>query len=246
MNVQITRKCQILFFIVFSLFINNNLISQTIRGNNNVVKKEREVSQFSGITISGIFDVYISQGDKEKLIIETDDNIQKYIITDVRKGILNLQLTDNVKRLKILNVYITVKELESLIILGGNNVIVSSALTTDELEVYLGGESNLSLNVLAKKMECDITDAGIANFNGKVDFFDVRISDDAELNAFDLQVDVCKLKASGFSQAKINVINKLDMIVTGDCNVYYKGSPEIHNRVFSGGGFVIKRKLEVE
>jgi hypothetical protein len=246
MNFQIKRRCQILFFIVFSLFINNNLISQTIRGNNNIVKKERDVSQFSGITISGVFDVFISQGDKEELIIETDDNIQQYIITDVRKGILNLQLTGNVKRLKILNVYITVKELKSLIILGGNNVIISSALTADELDIYLGGESNLSLNILAKKMECDITDAGIANFNGKIDVFDVRIADDAELNAFDLQADACKLKASGFSQAKINVINKLDMIVTGDCNVYYKGSPEITNRIFSGSGFIIKRKQEVE
>ncbi|MCK5823497.1 MAG: DUF2807 domain-containing protein [Bacteroidales bacterium] len=222
------------------------MISQTIRGNNNVVTKERDVNGFTGITISGVFDVFISQGDNEELKIETDDNVQQFIITEVRKGILNIQLTGNVKRLKTLNVYVTVKNLNSLIILGGNNVTISSALKTDEIEVYLGGESTLTFNVLAKKMECDITDVGIANFNGKVDVFDVRISDDAQLNAFDLNALSCKLKASGFSQAKINVIDKLDMIATGDCNVYYKGSPEINNRIFSGGGFVIKRKQDVE
>ncbi|RLD64287.1 MAG: hypothetical protein DRJ01_01325 [Bacteroidetes bacterium] len=246
MNCKISNKYQILFFLFISLFFNYNLKSQIIRGNNNVVTKERDVSDFSGVSISGIFDVFISQGDKEELKIETDDNIQQYIITEVRKGILNIQLTGNVKRLKTLNVYVTVKKLNSLIILGGNHVTISSVITTDNIEVYLGGESTLTFNVLAKEMECDITDAGIANFNGKVDVLNIRISDDAELNAFDMNALTCKLKASGFSQAKINVIDKLDMIVTGDCNVYYKGSPEINNRVFSGGGFIIKRNQDVE
>ncbi len=246
MNISTKNKFKVLTFIVIFIFINNNLVSQTIRGNNNIVTKERDVSGFSGITISGVFDVYISQGDKEELKIETDDNIQQYIISDVRKGILNIQITGNIKRLKTLNVYITIKELNSLIILGANNVTVSSAITTDNLEIYLSGESNLTLNVLAKKMECDITDAGIANISGNADFFDIRVADDAELNSFDLQTKICKLKASGYSQVKINVVDKLDMIVTGDGNVYYKGSPEITNRIFSGSGFIIKRKQDVE
>ncbi len=246
MNITIKNRFKILIFFIILTSINNNLVAQTIKGNNDIVTKERDVSGFSGITISGVFDVFISQGEKESLKIETSDNVQKYIITDVRKGILNLQISGNIKRLKTLNVYITIKELNSLIILGSNNVTISSALTTDNLEIYLSGDSNLSLNVAAKKIQCDITDEGTANFSGKVDFFDVRVADDAELNSFDLQTVSCKLKASGFSQVKINVVDKLDMIVTGDCNVYYKGSPEITNRIFSGSGFIIKRKQDVK
>ena len=68
---------------------------RTIKGSGNVVTEERDVSGFDRVALSGFGEVIITQGDKESLTVETDDNLMRYIETKVRGGTLELGFTDD-------------------------------------------------------------------------------------------------------------------------------------------------------
>ena len=53
-----------------------------VRGSGNVVTQERQVSGFDSVALSGVGEVFITQGDKESLTVETDDNLMRYIQTE--------------------------------------------------------------------------------------------------------------------------------------------------------------------
>jgi hypothetical protein len=53
------------------------------RGNGNVIKQERKVSAFNAIEVSGAFDVYLSLGSAQSVIVEADENLMPLIRTAV-------------------------------------------------------------------------------------------------------------------------------------------------------------------
>ncbi len=65
------------------LIIGNLLITacglRTIQGSGDVITESRDVSGFDSVSLTGIGRVIITQGDKESLTIEADDNLLEYI-----------------------------------------------------------------------------------------------------------------------------------------------------------------------
>ena len=57
-----------------------------------------------------------------------------------------------------------------------------------------------------------------------------------------LETKNCNLVATGWSDVRINVTEKFDMLVSGGGNVYYMGNPTIQRKIFAGTGFIVKRK----
>jgi hypothetical protein len=55
-------------------------------GSGNIVTEVRETGSFTGIRVSGGFEVELRHAGNEEVIVEADDNIIKYINTTVRKG----------------------------------------------------------------------------------------------------------------------------------------------------------------
>ena len=55
--------------------------ASTVKGSGNVVTKERDVSGFDKVVVSGLGRVIVTQGDEESLTVETDDNLMQYIET---------------------------------------------------------------------------------------------------------------------------------------------------------------------
>ncbi|HSG68712.1 MAG TPA: DUF2807 domain-containing protein, partial [Bacteroidales bacterium] len=53
------------------------------KGNGKVVKQLRDVKGFNSLEVGGAFTVYLSQGDKESLTIEADENLLDLITTEV-------------------------------------------------------------------------------------------------------------------------------------------------------------------
>ena len=72
------------------------LFSQ-VRGNGNVEKQERNVGDFTGIEVRSGIDLVVNQGDQSKLVIEADENLQEYIITEVESGVLKIYVQKNTR-----------------------------------------------------------------------------------------------------------------------------------------------------
>lgn len=206
--------------------------------------KEREVLPFTGIIASGSFELFLERGDKQKVVIEADENIHNLFISNVRNENLDIQIIGTVKRAKALRVYVTFVELKHLITIGAVDVRTDTLIKAENVEVFASGVSSVKLNVESTNLNAEITDGAYVFLQGKTENLDVRVTDEAELNAFNLETVNCYTKISGYSDAKINVSGDLRLRVTGAGNLYYKGTPNITDRIFSGTGFIIRRKKD--
>ncbi|MEL6194478.1 MAG: DUF2807 domain-containing protein, partial [Bacteroidota bacterium] len=66
------------------IFMLNVAVSQTVRGNGEVVRQNRNIDGFEAVAVGGAFNVYISQGSDYKVTVEADENLLDHISTEVR------------------------------------------------------------------------------------------------------------------------------------------------------------------
>ena len=62
-----------------------------VNGNRNVVTEDRSTKEeFTKIKVSAGLELYISQGSKNQITVEADENFQEIIITEVNNGVLKI------------------------------------------------------------------------------------------------------------------------------------------------------------
>ena len=87
-----------------------------IEGSGNVITKDITVKSFDELNASGIFNLQLSQGDKETVRIEADDNLMDLFIVENEGSTLKISMkkNSNFNSKKQLKVYVTFKTLKSM------------------------------------------------------------------------------------------------------------------------------------
>lgn len=214
-------------FTIALLMTDAPLMAQQLRGNGNMQTQDRNVSDFEGIDVSGGFTVEVTQGNKESLRLEAEENLLSNIKTEVRNGVLHIYNEDGVTTNKGMKAYITMRELNSMDISGGVKVIGKSAFRTDALKLDMSGASNVKLDINTKELKADMSGASKIELAGKADEVDMNMSGASKVEAADLQAKNVKVEASGASKVKVHATESLDIDASGATSVYYKGSPRI-------------------
>lgn len=97
---------------------------KTVRGNNHVTTLERKTGTFTGIKVSTGIDLFLKQGEENgTLKVETDENLQEYILTEVRDGVLNVYTDVNIREAERKRVYVTISDLRSVTTSSAGDVI---------------------------------------------------------------------------------------------------------------------------
>lgn len=233
-----------------AFFISILLVVCSFQGNGqskksgNVVKREREVQAFDAIVANGSFELILTQGESNTVIVESDEAAQEFIKTIIDGSALKIDIIESNKKTKTIKIHVTVSDLNSLILLGNVAAVSEGVLNCNKLFLFMGGTTSLKINLMASDLDLETGDASNAILTGAIDVFKVRATDDSDVDAFALESQICSLKATGFPEVRLNVVKELDLIVTGGGNVYYTGDPEIKSRIFAGSGFVVKRRVE--
>jgi hypothetical protein len=215
---------------------------RTIRGSGNVVTEERQVSGFDSVALSGVGRVIVTQGDEEALTIETDDNLMRYIETEVRNGTLELGLARNTIPIPSQSIIfrVSVVDLTGLDSSGAGSFEIGK-VDTDRLKVTLSGAGDVGVDSLsATDLEVTISGAGNVELTGQVEAQEIELSGLGSYNAPDLESRAASVRISGAGNTVIWVLDTLDVTISGAGNVEYFGSPEV-TRDVSGAGRVTSR-----
>jgi hypothetical protein len=182
---------------------------ETIYGSGNVIAEERPVSGFDRVSLSGIGDVIITQGEEESLTVETDDNLMEYIETRVENGTLVLRFADEVDALRpseTILFHLTVKEIVGLS-LGGIGDISAPTLDTDRLEIDLGGVGDVSIGSFAAavtSLEIDLGGAGDVVIDSLVaEEFSIRLGGDGDVDVGSLAAEESVVHINGAGDVKL-------------------------------------------
>ncbi len=219
----------------------NGQIWKTVYGNGKVVTKERHADHFTGVSVSTGIDVYLKQGDNEAISVEADENLQEYIITEVKEGVLRIHTDANIREAERKRVYVTMKEINTLKTSSAGDIIGDTPVKTDKLELSASSAGDIKLEVHAKEIEADLSSSGDMNLTGEADMLKADLSSAGDLNAFDLKVREADISASSAGDADINVSEKITARASSAGDINYMGDPKYVDAHSSSAGGVHKR-----
>ncbi len=218
---------------------------ETIKGDGNVKKETRQVSDFTSLSSQGAMDVKISYGNSNSVVIEADENLLPYIETTVENGKLFIKSKKNVnlKTNSKMVVQVSMTKINSLQLSGSGNLDGSGAFSSDvKTDISLSGSGNLRLGFDSfKDMEVSISGSGNIDLKGKAtNSIDAKISGSGNIDCSDITSNDVDAKLSGSGNIKVYATNSIDAKISGSGNVFYKGSaPKINSKVV-GSGKVLK------
>lgn len=234
-----------------------------IRGNDHFISEERITPEFSGVEVSGSFDVTIDTGSETSVYVEADENLMDYIVTSVRGHKLVIETEHNkcLKSHNPISVYVTTPELYD-VELNGSGSIDCGELTTSELDADIEGSGVIDL-AYVNADEVTLNISGSGSIKGVIDVYslkaevdgsgDIRIDDgtahNADLNvngsgrirAENMDIDNCYVEINGSGDVYAFVYDLLDVTISGSGTMYYYGNPaEIVKKIY-GSGRLVKR-----
>lgn len=180
-----------------------------IHGSGRLVSETRPVSNFDGVTASGVGTVIIEQRGYESLRITAEDNILPYLDSRVTGGMLILGPRPNpgLSPTREILYEVTVRSLQD---------VLGSGVVEFELE-------DLDTGFLATSL----SGASTLDGYGYADEQDVVISGAARYRGEDLAGQVVFIDASGATFAVVNASEHLDATVSGTATIEYVGNPVV-------------------
>jgi hypothetical protein len=238
-------KTYLTAFVFLLAFVScDNPFAKTIHGNNNITTSERTLSSFKKIRCSGGYDIQLTQGNTSSIKIETDENIQPYIVTDVNGDELNIhtQKDINIRPLDKIKLFITTDKLEDFKLSGSGNVSTTNKFSGgDHLDLDISGSGNIHFDVNTPSVSSSISGTGDIYVTGETKNSKIDIAGSGNYHAEDLKAENAKVIIAGSGDARLFADSTLDINIAGVGNVYYKGNASISQSI-AGTGKI--KKLE--
>lgn len=232
------RTILILVFILASVSCIDGQFFRTVRGNGDVISKDRAASFFNGVKVSSGVDVELSQGDKESITVEADESLHDYIVTEVKNNVLhvytdNVSIRDAEKKL----VHVTIREVSSLKTSSAGDITGMTPLKGESIDLDASSAGDISIELNAKYVDIDISSSGNIRLSGEAEKINADLSSAGDLEAYDFVVREADVNASSAGNAKINVTEKLAARASSAGDILYRGNPKsVDARSSSAGG----------
>ena len=233
-------KKTILAILCVTALLTNGLAQKTINDPNAQV---RDVKDFHGISVSHAFDVYLTQGNEEKVAVSASEaKYLEFVTVEVKNGILHIGWDNKGKKWqngnKKLKAYVSYKKIDELRASGACDVNIVGSLSADDLNVKLSGASDVKGQITAKKLTVDMSGSSDMKVSGESASLKIDLSGASSFKGFDFVTATCDIDASGASDVKITVNKELSVELSGASDVSYKGSATIRDIRTSGASSV--------
>lgn len=186
---------------------------ETIEGNGKSVTREVTVSSFDALQASGIYELRLSQGEKESVKIEADENLQQYFTVRNEGSKLMIDMdklhNKNLRKTNKMKVYVTFKNLKQLELNTVGNVSSDEPLSFGDLELDTKNVGNVDLRLTAQKLDLENHGVGNVKLSGKASDAVVKHSGVGALQASDFVVQTMNIENTGVGGAEVNAEKSL-------------------------------------
>jgi len=234
MNKIVLITVSVLFLAGISCNVLNRgveqVVGQTVNLSGNTKTENRPVSGFTKVQLDGIGDLSITMGNTESLVVEADENLLPYIITEVKGGTLIIRMKEDIRLVNMIsdvNYTLTAKSLESFELNGLGNITLAP-LNTQALTINLDGSGSITVDELvADGFQANLNGLGSLTVSGgKVNAQDVTLAGAGSYQAGDLESETASISLTGLGSATVWVTGTLDAELTGAGSLDYYGKPQ--------------------
>ncbi len=214
----------------------------SVTGQGEIVSQTVSLDDFTGFASTIAADIYVTQGDKQEVVIEAQQNIIDNIDLDrIDHGIWTIHYHEMVRYSKPVKIHITVPTLTFAAISGSGKIEgVTRFDDLDNLKLVISGSGTIDLETYSDAIDAVISGSGDLLLSGKTKKLMLLISGSGGLYAGQLLSPQAEITISGSGSARVNADESLQVLVTGSGNVYYTGNPELDIHV-SGSGKVVRQ-----
>ncbi len=205
--------------------------------------EERSISEFSKLSIHGVFNLYLSQGDKESLRIEADENtMDKITIKNIGEKLV-IELDEGIEFFDRdeINIYLRITEIDSFEFEGVGNIKTEEVLRLTKLDLKGDGVGNTKLEIEADRIEAEFNLVGNVTLSGKVETIDLKNNGLGNVDASDLKAQYLTLNTNGIGNVEVYSEKEISITANGIGKVTYDGDAEVKNLNRSGIGKVEKK-----
>ena len=206
-----------------------------IEGSGNVITKDISVKSFDELNASGVFNLLLSQGDKESLKIEADDNLLDLFIIENEGSTLTIKMkkNSNFNSKKQLKVYVTFKTLKSMDLgmVGGTSS--DEKLKFADLKLKNQSVGSVSLNMTLQTLNMENQSVGSVKLEGSAESAIVKNNSVGSINAGNFVVQKMDIENNGVGSATVNAEKEL------------KYSDSFLGKVSNRGNATVKKKNKV-
>jgi hypothetical protein len=198
-----------------------------VRGNGNVQIEERPINEsFNTIKATEGLHVYVTQGNRESIIVEADENLQELIVTEVIDHVLKIHTTENIGHSTTKKVTVTFKDVSEIISTSGSNLHSTNTITTDQLTLKSTSGSKMTLDVKTTLLECKTTSGSNLRLSGNTKSLIAEATSGSNFKAGDLFSESSDVKATSGSNITVYTSKALTAKATSGANIKYYGNPD--------------------
>jgi hypothetical protein len=211
-------------------------------------KKDRAVGPFTSLSVNSGIDVYLSQGDRERMTLEVKGVEEDEVKAELRNGTLKLSIDRpggwsgfSWGRNRSVKVYLTFRQLTNIQVNGGSDVESRGTLTFDNLNVQVNGGADLNLALKANELNIQTNGGADATLRGTVRVLNAEGTGGSDLMAEELRAEICNATSTGGSDVYVYATKEHHLKASGGSDLYYAGPARVVQKSKSGGADITAR-----
>ncbi|MFL6373152.1 MAG: head GIN domain-containing protein [Pyrinomonadaceae bacterium] len=189
-----------------------------VKGSGNVITQDRSLSGFHAIEVSNSIQVDVTAQKDFGVAVETDDNIQPLIRTEVSGGVLRISCDKHISTSSPIRVRVSAPDIDKLEVSGASTVALAD-IKNAAVSIDLSGASRVRLDGETSQLKADASGA-------------------SKIDAQNLTAENGTISTSGASGANVNVTGLLKADASGASHINYSGAPKDVQKKTSGASSV--------
>jgi len=193
-----------------------------------VVRQNRTLEPFSKIQVSAAVHVTLKPGPAGTAVVETHEDIQDDLTTNVENGTLVIGLRGSHSNVKKMAVELPVDRLEKISVSSAARVDGETMIEGDDLEIDVSSAGSIHLAVDVKRLTCRASSAARMTLSGSAVNGNFHAGSAAHINAAQLNLDSSTIDASSAAHVEIGETRQLSMQKSSAASIRYQGTPQLH------------------
>ena len=213
----------------------------------NCDREERTVESFDAVTNTCPFDVIFEQSDEQYVIVEGDEEYFERLHTDVRRGVLEIEIDPARYRNVRLRVKVGCPDITQLAMVGSGSLICTSDIVTEgDLDLKVSGSGDL----MTKDIKCSSLQSAVSGSGDlaivHVDAADVSISlaGSGDWASTHIKADNLSVSLAGSGDveiARVDIDDTLSASVAGSGDIDISGHARFVSAKVAGSGDISGR-----
>lgn len=212
------------------------------KGNGNMTTETRTTNDYKGVKCAGSMDFILVAGTEGNIKIEGEENLLKYIITEVKGGNLIVKVENGVNlkpsRNKSIKITIPFKDINNVSLAGSGDLWNEDVITSNNFDVSLAGSGDVILNIEATSVEGSLAGSGDITLKGNTNNLTVKLAGSGDIHAFGLQSNHTVVSVAGSGDIQVVSNESLKARVAGSGDIEYRGNPSKEDTKVSGSGSI--------